>query len=74
MSDFQFGYGSARVSDRAGHKIDRVARKHGARFVWCQMPEGWRYWFTAPNKGAPFDEHTKTSVLDAVKAAGLVLP
>lgn len=78
MSEYMFGVGSAAVGDKLGRKINRIARKHGAEFVWCRLPEGWRYWFATRNYGAPFDEATRDAVyadLDAAERTGkLTLP
>jgi hypothetical protein len=56
---------------RKSVKIDRIARKHGAWFCSPNMPEGPRYWFSAPNRGEPFDSATAKAVLTECTAAGL---
>lgn len=67
-----FGAGRGRVSAAQGLRIDEIARKHGASFVWAMMPgEGPRYWFTAPNQGAPFDAATAKAVFADLEAEGL---
>lgn len=68
---YHFGVGTGKVSEAQGKKLDKVARKHGATFTWAQMPEGWKFWFSARNLGAPFDDAVREAVLREAEAAGL---
>lgn len=74
MSKFQFGVGNERVSDEMGEAINAIAEEHDASFTWAEMPEGWRYWFSAENLGSPFDQATKKAVYEALVAADIELP
>jgi hypothetical protein len=71
MSVYMFCYGQGKVSQREGLAIHRIAKEHGAEFTHADMPEGPRFWFTAPNNGAPFDDALKASVIGALMAKGL---
>ena len=66
MSEFFFGAGNGRVSQREGKRCDKIAQKHGASFVWVAMPEGHRFWFASPNRGNPFDRDTAAAVMAEV--------
>jgi len=67
MGEYFFGTGRGRIDDKLGRRIDAIARKHGATFVWVDMPgEGPRYWFACPNQGFPFDRATEQATLSAV--------
>lgn len=72
MGSFLFGSGSGKVSMSRARKADRIAQRHGARCIVADLPEGARYWFTAPNMGDPFDKATAKAVLEDLEAAGLV--
>ena len=78
MNEYLFGSGNSHVSDTLGRKINRIAKRHDATFVWAKMPEGWRYWFAARNCGNPHDQATRDAVyadLAAAERAGeLTLP
>jgi len=68
---YHFGCGSGRIDDEKAERIDEIARENGARFTATKMPEGWRYWFSAPNLGEPFDRQTAAAVWAALERAGL---
>jgi hypothetical protein len=71
-SEYLFGSGNGRVNTRLANRIDRIARKHGACFVWATIPgDGPRYWFACPNRGNPFDQATRDAVWGELIAAGL---
>jgi hypothetical protein len=72
MTEYLFGAGNGRVKTRVADRIDRIARKHGARFVSCVLPgDGPRYWFAGPNRGDPFDQAMADAVWGELAAAGL---
>ena len=78
-TEHHFGVGEGRVSDARGKKIDAIARRFGATFTWIRLPgDGWRFWFSAPNRGEPFDGMTRAAVfaslaeLDMLDADGRV--
>lgn len=74
MSQFHFGVGRAKVSNTLGRKVDAIAHRHGADFTWAKMPDGYRYWFSAPNFGHPFDQRRAADVKADLDAAGIKLP
>jgi len=74
---FHFGVGKGRLSKAEIKRRQRAAEKHGATFVavhgnqgHCECGHGcrldtcpvMRYWYTAPNLGAPFDQATARAV------------
>ncbi len=71
MGDFLFGGSTGKVSKTRAAKLDRIARRHGARFIAADMPEGARSWFSCPNVGAPFDADVARAVLSDVKREGV---
>lgn len=72
MSEYHFGLGRGRVDETIARKIDRVAQRHGATFVWGGIPgEGPRFWFACPNQGEPFDRATRDAVIEELVNAGL---
>lgn len=71
MGEFFFGTGRRPIKAREVKRIDKIAQAHGACFVCARLPEGWRSWFAAPNRGAPFDGQTEAAVWRALQAAGL---
>ena len=72
MSEYHFMVGRGRIPDEARAKqIDRIAREHGASFTAVDLPgDGPRYWFSCPNRGAPFDGAVSAAVRKALEAAG----
>ncbi|HZN64408.1 MAG TPA: hypothetical protein VFB66_03850 [Tepidisphaeraceae bacterium] len=66
MGQYHFGTGQGRVSKAEAKRVDRIARKHGADFTSVRLPEGYRYWFSCANRGAPFDGDTARAVLTEV--------
>lgn len=71
MSEFQFKTGTGDVPIRKYTKIQAIARKHGATFTNVRLPEGWRFWFSAPNGGFPFDRHRAEAVVADLERAKL---
>lgn len=75
MGEYFFGLGRGRVKASVERRVDRIAKKHGARFVAVKLPgEGPRFWFSGPNRGEPFDRALALEVLAAVAAEGIELP
>lgn len=75
MSEYMFGVGRVRVSEELGMRIDNIARKYGASFVWTFLPgEGYRYWFACPNQGDPFDKATRDAVIAALNNENIEPP
>ena len=75
MSEYMFGVGRAPIGAALAKRIDRIANRHGASLVTHRAPgSDVRYWFTAPNEGAPFDAATRRAVMTDLAAAGIVLP
>jgi hypothetical protein len=69
MSQTFFGTGSGRVSVREYRRCARIARQHGADFTALSLPgQGPRYWFEGPNRGAPWDNRLRDTVMSAVGA------
>lgn len=76
MGEHFFGLGRGKVSERKAKAVERIVRRHGAtftRYVGPGDPEP-RFWFACENRGEPFDSQAEREVLDAVAAAGIVLP
>jgi len=70
--EYFFGCGFGRIADKTAKRIDKIAREHGACFIATKIPgDGWRYWFAAPNLGAPFDQQTAAAVWVDLERAGL---
>jgi hypothetical protein len=72
MNTFQFGCGNGQIAARKASQINKIAKEHGATFIATKLPEGHRYWFTAENRGEPFDSSLATSVKARVQNAGLL--
>lgn len=72
MSEFFFGLGKGRVSERTVEVVQKIARKHGCDFVanYCEPGSGPRYWFCGPNRGFPFDDAMAKAVSQDLAAAG----
>ena len=65
MSEYMFGVGSGHLSRRAA----AAAKRHGAELVNYTEPRGEkRHWFSAPNRGEPFDSRLGREVMAAVEA------
>lgn len=71
--DYHFGVGRGRLSASDVERRDRIARQHGACFVYAQIPgDGWRSWYAGPNLGHPFNDALAARVLEAVDADQVV--
>lgn len=74
MPDLIFGITRKQFSTRAVRKLDRLCKERGGNgFTWAMFTEGPKGWFTAPNRGYPFDRELRLSVLDAVRKEGIEL-
>lgn len=72
MSEFMFGVGRGELTSTAYRKIDKIAGRHGATVTNPRLPgTGWKFWFSAPNRGNPFDRQTSDAVFADLRAAGL---
>lgn len=72
MSEYMFGVGRGQLKTAALRKIDAIAGRHGATITNPKLPgEGWKYWFSAPNRGAPFDGATRLAVIEDLEANGM---
>lgn len=73
MSDHMFGVVRGRVSAREVKRRDRICRAHGG-YGYTQMDRShgtahggdWLGWYSAPNRGEPFDRSLAREVLAAV--------
>ena len=74
MSEHMWGVGRGEVA--RADEIDAVAREVGGYGLSNpKLPgEGWRYWFSGPNRGQPFDRALERETWEALKAAGLLRP
>lgn len=72
MSEYMWGVGRGEVANY--DEIDRVAREVGGYGLTnVDLPgEGWRYWFSGPNLGSPFDAALERETREALSAAGLL--
>jgi hypothetical protein len=69
---YYFGTGNGRVFDGFGARIDAIAQKHKATFVWATVPgDGPRYWFCTRDWGFPSNRDTASAVLGELESLGL---
>lgn len=72
MSTFHFGTGNGRVFNGFGERIDAIAKKHEASFVWGNIPgNGHRYWFNTRDFGWASNQATAKEVLGELESLGL---
>lgn len=72
MSEYMFGVGRKRLSERDAKRIDKVARRHGYCFVWGTFPgQGYQTWFAGPNLGHPFDQAAADEIIADLQREGL---
>lgn len=72
MSQHMFGVVKTKQPATVCKKLERIAAKHGADFVWTTLPgTGWQGWFTGPDAGFPFTRHLEDAVRADIEAAGL---
>lgn len=62
MNEYLFGVRNGRLAPSEVQRRERIAQRHGAEFIHARLPEGWRSWFTAPNRGEPFDGDIRKAV------------
>lgn len=75
MSEYMFGVGRGKVSAAKAKKVNTIAKKHDARFIAANIPgDGFKYWFSGPNLGAPFDKAMADAVYADLDTAGISLP
>lgn len=73
MSEYMFGVSRSKPSRRDAARMDRIAKRHGARLVEATIPGiGYQRWFAGPNLGFPFDAAMASAVCDDLRAAGLM--
>ena len=72
---FLFGVSRRKLTPSATRVVARVAQSLGVDFIESHDAKGngYRRYFEAPNRGAPFDRELELAVLGAVKAAGVEL-
>ena len=66
MSEYHFGVGRGEVPENERARIDTIAERHGVDFCNPLMADGWRYWFSGPNRREPFDGQLARTVLGEV--------
>ena len=68
ITEYCFGVQRGRLSEKEQKRRKRIARRHGANFVYADIPgDGWKSWFTCPNRGEPFDGATRRAVMADVE-------
>jgi hypothetical protein len=70
-SDYLFGGGSGKISNRITNALHDIAQERGAYFIAADTPEGARYWFGVQRQGEPIDSQTARDVLQDAEQAGL---
>ena len=75
MGEHHFGTGTGRIEPSVGERIDEVARRSGARFIWANVPgQGPICWFACESQGFPLDGMTERDVWADLEAEGLAGP
>lgn len=75
MSEFCFLVGRGEVPTKDLRKIRKVEKALGVNFHNPKLPgSGFRYWFSGPNRGFPFDRALTEEVREALQHAGVSLP
>ncbi len=72
MSEYNFGDSTKRrLSDTEVITRDRICRNYGGNgYTQTRQPgQGWMGWFSAPNRGEPFDGQLAARVMAAVRIA-----
>ncbi len=65
---YHFGVSTDKLTQKAIRLRHKIAKEHGAEFYACNMPEGFRSWFAAPNMGEPFDSGRAYDIQTALEA------
>ncbi len=75
MSAFSFLTGRGKVPKKDLRKIQKIEEALRVDFHNPQLPgSGYRYWFSGPNRGFPFDRALTEEVRQALQQAGVSLP
>lgn len=65
MSESFFGITHGiKLTRSQGERINTIARRHDAEFVWVRMPDGYRSWFTCDNLGETCVRAVKKAVVE----------
>ena len=68
MSETYFGISRVPVTRKVGNTLHTIARKHGAGFIWEDVPgSNVKGWFYGPNYGFPFDRDLANAVMGEVR-------
>ncbi len=62
MSEFIFGVLIGKLTKAQQRARRAAAKKHAATWIYAELPDGYRSWFSAPNYGAPFDRQLAAAV------------
>ena len=69
QSKYVFGRGSGHLPA----KVNKIAKRHGARLVnYTESDGGKRHWFVGPSYGIPRDTDMARAVFDDLEAAGIL--
>lgn len=75
MSEFCFLVGRGEVPAKTVKKIRAIEKECRVDFHNPKLPgQGYRYWFSGPNRGNPFDRALADEVREALERAGITLP
>lgn len=69
MSEYLFGVTREKLSARECKRRDRICCEEGGwGYTQANIPgTGWQGWFSAPNRGSPFDADLERRVLERVE-------
>lgn len=72
MSEYVFGVSRRKPTEMQRLEIEIIVSYHGVTFVEYDDPsEGYKSWFTGPNRGEPFDSQLAKAVYADLKESGL---
>jgi hypothetical protein len=76
VSEFSFGYSNGALTASRVRQMERIAKRAGCSFTYYDNAgrEHPRSWFSAKDRGAPFNAQLKQEVLAAVEALQLGAP
>lgn len=64
---YLFGMGTGKLTKGEIAARKRAAKSEGCTFIHADLPgEGWRHWFSGPNRGEPFDRSMAVRVMRAI--------
>lgn len=69
-----FGVRNGELSEAEQALRTRVAREHECEWIYAELADGWRSWFTAERYGDPWDRSKRAEVLAALDAARASAP